>query len=262
MERIMLWENDVPGYTEGGHIPYLTYHAPRIVRERYTAVVICPGGAYSHRSAHEGDGYAEFLSALGIAAFTLEYRVAPTRFPYPLLDARRAIRYVRANSERFKVDRVLIMGSSAGGHLAALTSTYTARIDGEGIDAIDGEEFMPDAQILCYPVTDIISHRGSYCNLLGESAEEICDGFDPIKLATANTPEAFIWHTVNDATVDVKSTYRFASRLAELGVPHELHVFPDGLHGIGLALEGYCKNPHVSSWAGMLENWLRYRNFI
>ncbi len=262
MKRIELWQDRMPYDCGDGFRPYLKYYEPRVMRDSYTAAVICPGGAYSHRSLYEGEGYAEFLSMLGIASFVLEYRVAPSRFPAPLIDARRAVRMVRSMAEELSISRVIIMGSSAGGHLAAITCTYLSPIEGERVDDIDDFDFLPDAQILCYPVTDIRTHRGSYDNLLGEGVTDMSEAVNPTALVTEGTPEAFIWHTANDGAVDILGTYRFVSRLKEAGVPHELHVFPDGAHGLGLANDEAHYNLHVASWAGMLTGWLKFNHFI
>ena len=118
------------------------------------AIVIFPGGAYRGLADHEGRGYAEFLNENGITAFVVNYRVAPHKFPLDLLDARRAVRWGRAHAGEYGIckDKIAVMGSSAGGHLTALVSTYRGAIDHEGMDAVDREEYLPNAQILCYPV--------------------------------------------------------------------------------------------------------------
>ena len=145
MDIIELWEN-VPGYEEGHHHPTLEFYKTENKRGRGT-VVILPGGGYARRAPHEGEGYAKFLNELGLDCFVLQYRCAPTRFPYPLLDARRAMRYVRANAEKYGIDpeKIAIMGSSAGGHLAEMTATYREKLDGccgaaEKAPAFSGQE--------------------------------------------------------------------------------------------------------------------------
>ena len=134
---IKLWESEVPGYI-GGELPMLTYY-PSENKKGNGTVIICPGGGYCKRAPHEGEGYAKYLNSIGLDAFVVDYRVDPNRFPYPLLDARRSVRYVRKNAEKFGIDpnKIAIMGSSAGGHLAALTSTYRGQIEGEGVDEIN-----------------------------------------------------------------------------------------------------------------------------
>ena len=171
MEKLLLWDN-IPGtFTEE---PALYYY-PTEKRKSDGAVVIFPGGAYVGHAQHEGQGYAEYLNSLGIDAFVCPYRCTPHYFPLPLLDARRAVRYVRTNAGKYGIDptKIAVMGSSAGGHLAALISTYTAPIAFEDMDEIDKADCMPNASILCYPVihfpdTTGVSHYGSYYNLLGE----------------------------------------------------------------------------------------------
>ena len=260
---INLWENTPPDYTEG-EIPKLTYY-PAENKRGCGTVVICPGGGYSHRANHEGEGYAVFLNECGLDAFVLDYRVSPNRFPSPLLDARRAIRYVRANAEKYGIDpeRIAIMGSSAGGHLAATASTYREPIAGEGVDSLDNVSPFPNAQILCYPVTNYESHHGSYNNLLGaEHTEEERLEVTPNLLVSDKTPPAFMWHTFEDASVAIASTYDYAKRLKEHAVPTEFHVYPYGKHGLGLANDSTRLVPHVQSWAVLLENWLKLYGYI
>ena len=257
MEAIKLWD-DAPGYVEGSEIPTLEYYKAEECRADGT-VIICPGGGYGRRAPHEGEGYAKFLNSIGMNCFVLEYRVAPNRFPIPLLDARRAIRYVRANAEKFGIDpgKIAIMGSSAGGHLAATAATYTLPIAGEGKDEIDKVDFLPNAQILCYPVTDYESHNGSYINLLGQSLAGV-DKLNPIRNVTPKTPPAFIWHTETDALVKVESTLKYVAALHTQNVRCELHVYPEGYHGLGLAE----KFPSVARWSGDLAFWLKHIGFI
>lgn len=258
-----LWESDVPGYIDGEEIPSLTYYPAENKRGRGT-VIICPGGAYRLRAPHEGVGYAEYLNSIGMDAFVLDYRVKPYRFPYPLLDARRAVRYVRANADKYGIDpgKIAIMGSSAGGHLAAFTCTYKEPIDGEGYDALDEVDYMPNAQILCYPVLDMLGHSGSFVNLLGDSYGTHRK-YTPMLLADKNTPPMFLWHTASDAAVDVNGSFRYAERLHEFGIPIEMHIYPFGPHGMGLANnpEKHVE-PYVQDWAMHLKKWLVFNGYV
>ena len=147
VKKMSLWRN-IPGLSEENPeiIPYIPD-----TKKTDIAVVILPGGGYAIRSEHEGKGYAEFLNKNGITAFVVEYRVSPHRFPLPLLDSRRAIQWVRYYAEKYGIEKnkVLIMGSSAGGHLAALTSTYFHEINEFEInDEISKEDYVPNGQIL------------------------------------------------------------------------------------------------------------------
>lgn len=256
-EIFELWEN---GTT-------MTYYKPD-EKTNCGAVVIFPGGGYWGRAEHEGKSYAEFLNKYGISAFVVDYRVHPNRFPLPLLDARRAVRYVRHFADRFDIDKdkIAVMGSSAGGHLVSMLCTYREAIEGESIDEIDNESFLPDKQILCYPVINLydekITHIGSGDALIGDSLQHGGDIMARMKLsanltADEKTPEAFIWHTFSDELVDVRNTLQYASRLRQVGVCAEVHIYPYGRHGLGLADEAGRIEPHVALWGEALIKWIQ-----
>ena len=261
-ETFKLWENDIPFYI-GGEEPKITYYKTTKKLGRGT-VIICPGGAYMGRAPHEGEDYADFFMSEGLDAFVLDYRVSPNRYPAALSDIRRAIRFVRHNAEKFGIDpeKIAVMGSSAGGHLAAHAATFIGELSEETGDEIDAECYIPNAQILCYPVLDIKGHRGSYDCLLADKVDELKEAVTPKNLATEKTPPAFIWHTAEDGAVNVCNTYRYATRLKELNVPTEIHIFPFGKHGLGLANDEWHVNPYVTVWADLLTEWLRLYKFI
>lgn len=260
-----LW-NTVPGHCE--ETPIITHYCPDQASSD-GAIVIFPGGGYHFRAPHEGEGYAKFLAGNGFHAFVVDYRVAPHTFPLPLLDARRGIQFVRYHAEKFGVDKkkIAVMGSSAGGHLAALVSTCTEPLAVEKADAVDAEDYRPNKQILCYPVINLydtnICHRGSGDCLLGKERETLDDiirrrRLTPSLLADETAPEAFIWHTFEDAGVSVQNSLEYASRLREYGVPTELHIFPHGVHGLGLTARSNALENHVAQWSDLLLHWLRY----
>lgn len=262
MERTLLWEN-TPGMCE--EISTLEYY-PASRKQTDAAIIICPGGGYRGRAVHEGKGYAEFLNALGIDAFVCQYRVAPHHFPLPLLDIRRAIRLVRAKAKDFGINpsKIAVMGSSAGGHLAALASTYKDPIEFEGIDEVDRQNPFPNAQILCYPVIHCpdelqVAHEGSFQNLLGPNMEDIYPNFSCDELVSEDTPPAFIWHTADDTVVNVRNSYLYATALRKHNVSCEMHIFPNGRHGLGLS---QTELPHVGQWTGLLQNWLSYIGWL
>ncbi len=267
MQKYTLWE-EVPGACE--EVPTITAYIPENKKSN-AAVVILPGGGYHMRAAHEGEAYAKFFQENGICAFVCDYRVAPHRFPLPLLDARRAMRWVRYNAEKYGIDKnkVAIMGSSAGGHLAALTSTYFKPIPHEEGDDIDKEEYIPNAQILCYPVIKLaadsaLSHPGSCINLLGVEQLErgLAHGLIPQYLVSDKTPPCFAWHTLTDGAVPVTNSMDYAVALRDHKILCELHVFPEGIHGLGLATGEDKIRKHVSAWTGALLKWMEYIDLL
>ncbi len=256
---IMLWEQapglnpalspDVPAVT-----PYLVGGmTPR------PALIICPGGGYIRRVEREGEPIARWANELGVHAFVLTYRVHPYRYPYPVLDGQRAVKVVRHQAASLGVlpEKIGILGFSAGGHLASTVATHFEEYESPAPDAIDAVSCRPDFAILCYPVINLdsaIAHRGSAISLLGEDADPaLFTKLSNEKRVTARTPPCFLWHSVRDTAVPVANSLRFASALAENGVPFGLHVYPGGQHGWGHGWNGTDR----CSWKESCAEWLR-----
>lgn len=223
------------------------------------AVVVLPGGGYGHLADHEGKVIAEWLNSIGVTAFVLEYRLAPDYHnPAMLCDAQRAVRFARsrADSLGFDKNKVAIMGFSAGGHLAGSVSVHYDKRVYEPTDEIDKECARPDASILCYSVIDMFEYRhdGSRQNLLGDrplhADKELMSLHQQV---TVDTPPAFLWHTAADQAVPVENTLLYAAALSKVKVPFEVHIYPNGGHGLGLAKT----NKHVAQWADSLNKWLK-----
>ncbi|MCU1568840.1 MAG: alpha/beta hydrolase [Pseudarthrobacter sp.] len=217
------------------------------------AVLVLPGGGYGRQADHEAEPVAEWLAGLGIHAFVLRYRVAPDRHPAPLEDAKQAMLRIRSGSHGLSVDprRVGVLGFSAGGHLAATLSTAVAT----GSAELDVSAAIPDLTMLCYPVVSYTHavHQGSVDNLLGQSPSEALLAELSAELqVTAETPPAFVWHTADDAAVPVSHSLGYTTALLNAGVPAELHVFPEGRHGLGLA-DG---QPGADQWPALCAGWL------
>ncbi len=260
---ISLWPADAPESegTEPTDIPLLTPFVPA-GDGPFAAIVVCPGGGYQMRADHERFPIAEWLVSLGIAAFVVDYRVAPYRHPIPLQDAQHAIRLVRARAADWRVDpnRVGILGFSAGGHLAATAGTQWDRGSAESRDPVRRMSSRPDLMVLCYPVISFMlaCHRGSVVNLLGpEPSLEQRRALSAELQVTPETPPAFIWHTADDAVVDLDNALVMASALRQHGVDVELHVYPHGEHGLGLAPD----RPDIATWTELCATFLRAYGF-
>lgn len=273
-EPIRLWEGEAPGAlgTEPKDIPTLTPYLPYAETATGAAMVICPGGGYGGLAKHEGEDYALWLRDHGIAAFVLKYRLgsANYRHPVPLQDAARAIRYVRANAEQYKIDakRVGIMGSSAGGHLASTLLTHFDDGKADAEDVIERQSSRPDLGILCYPVITMTgdkTHTGSRRNLLGENpTPELMNELSTQLQVTTNTPPTFIYHTVEDKGVLVENAQLFAAALREKNVPFDLHIYEKGPHGAGLGHKAYATygEKDLHPWTANCLFWLKGRGWV
>lgn len=224
--------------------PTLTVFYPRQWRSTRKAVVVLPGGGYACLCQHEGYEYAKWLADNGYTGIVCNYRVHTAEHPYhhPVMisDAARAIRVVRAHAEELGIDphKIGIMGSSAGGHLAASCATHHEiglREEGESTEKDLGR---PDFTILCYGVLTFgeYTHVGTRTNLLGATPDPALVDFCSMeKSADSHTPRAFIWHTWEDQAVPVQNSLLYAARLKEMGVHCDVHIYERGVHGIGLA---------------------------
>ena len=105
------------------------------------------------------------------------------------------------------------------------------------------------------------SHLGSGKNLLGELHAEMGEQLSPDLIADERAPQAFIWHTAEDSVVHVFNSIDYAKRLKSVGVPVELHIFPNGNHGMGLAKGEEPKRKHIAQWKKLLLEWLKYIGF-
>ena len=245
-------------------VPQFQVHLAPEGKRTGQAVVILPGGGYGILAMnHEGHDYAKWLNERGITGVVVKYRVGPPdfgyQFPVPFLDARRAIRTVRANAKEWGVDpaKVGVMGSSAGGHLASLCTTrFADTFPEEGKDAIDQLSARPDFSILIYPVISMgpVAHGGSRNNLLGKSpSPELLEKCSTEKQVTKNTPPVFLLSTFDDG-VDCRNSLDFAAACKANGVPVSLHVFEKGGHGYGMNVAG---KGSLEVWPSLLDGWLK-----
>lgn len=265
--ELPLWTGAAPGAlgTAPKDIPTLT---PFIATNGTgAAMVICPGGGYAGLAAHEGKDYALWLNSRGITAFVLKYRLGSSGYRYPVeyQDIARAIRLVRARAKEWNLDanRIGVMGSSAGGHVASMAMTHFDAGDTNAPDAIDRVSSRPDLAILCYPVITMgkFTHRGSQVNLLGQNPPAALVEETSSELQVkSDSPQCFIWSTYADTTVAIENTLDFASALRKAKVPFELHIYQRGPHGQGLGSKTYDPNKWLP-WVGECARWLKEQGY-
>jgi acetyl esterase/lipase len=254
-----------PERTEGGRVynvsrPTITVFAPPAGNANGTAVIVCPGGGYVRLAVDkEGSEVTRWLTTTGVTVFLLKYRVAPHGHPAPLLDVLRAVRLVRSRASQLGVDprRIGVMGSSAGGHLAAAAGTLFAAAEGRTGHPLDAVSARPDFLVLLYPVItmkDPHAHAGSRRALIGEHPTPELVARTSLELqVTRETPPTFLVHTQEDRSVPAESSFLFYRALSAAGVPAELHVYPSGPHGFGLR-QGLGP---TSDWPRRCEEWMR-----
>lgn len=258
MKQMTLWNDTIPYANEKDTFqPYIEHYminSPSPVG----AVLICPGGGYGSRADHEGGPVAEFYNSQGFHAFVIQYRVSPHRHPAPLADTLRAIRLIRSHAEDWNInaDKIAVCGFSAGGHLTASTGVHYDLVKTKEDNLQNSISARPDALILSYPVitSGKFAHKGSFQNLLGEEMhKEMLNLMSLEKHVSDTTPPTFLWHTADDPGVPVENSMLFSNALSKFKIPFELHVFPKGRHGLGLAAE----MPNVAVWAELSSTWLK-----
>ena len=232
------------------------------------ALVICPGGGYEFCSIREGAPVARAFARDGIESFVLEYDCAPAPLgTMPVRTAAAAVAWVRENATRFGIDanRIAIGGFSAGGHLAGTLAAVWHRADWFE-PGTDLQAHRPNAAVLCYPVVSAgeHAHRGSFVQLAGADRDRQ-QAFSLENLVDGNTPPVFLWHTLDDDEVPVENTLLIEQALRKAGVPHEVHLFPHGIHGLSLAdyetyepNRGRLPDRHVNRWQALCAEWLKY----
>lgn len=236
-------EKEHSGMFSGVTNPTLEIFLPEKDKATVAAVIICPGGGYGVVVYQaEGIKTAKEFAKNGIAAFVLKYRLPNDSTMIdkkigPLQDAQQAIKIVRENASKWGIDinKVGIMGFSAGGHLA---STATTHFDKAVIENNSNTNMRPDFQILVYPVIsmlDSLTHLDSRKNLLGSNpSKEIIDEFSNELQVNGNTPPAYITHAGDDKVVDVDNSIIYFEQLRHHNIPTELHIYPKGNHGFVL----------------------------
>ncbi len=263
-----LWTVAAPGAvgTTEADQPSVAVFLPNRWHSIQAGMVICPGGAYKQlMSSYEGADIARWLNSFGVAAFVLQYRISPRyHHPAPLLDATRAVRYVRYHAARFGLlpGRIGIIGFSAGGHLASTLITHFDSGNPDAGDAVDRMSSRPDFAVLGYPVITLQTpwtHQESVHNLLGANPDQalIRELSNDLQV-TDRTPPTFLFHTAADAAVPARNSLLFYSALRGRGVESELHLFEYGVHGAGLA-NGHGGAPRVPAlldWSALAEEWI------
>lgn len=260
-EKIKFDEADENAYLE-------VFAAEKVGDYVRSAMLVIPGGGYaSVCSDREGEPIALAFMPYGYNCFVLHYTVKKEPFPSHLIQAARAIKYIKDNAERYNIDpdKVFAVGFSAGGHLAATVGTMWNRK--EIYDAVDMPYGYnkPKGVMLIYPVITHKFHAVSFKNLWWgvEPTEEQLNDSCAEKAVGEHTAPMFIVHTSNDGVVDVRNSLVMADALARNGILYEMHIYPDGPHGVALGneitkcgVEKWC-NKSVEKWIAHADEWAK-----
>ena len=259
LRLLPLWDEGAPGYREEfcQHQPHLALLPPVNGRSRGMAL-ICPGGGYAMKSVYEGRIVAQKFHDYGYNAAVLDYRCRPYTTWNALDDAQRAIRLIRSIASELNVrpDKIAIGGFSAGGHLSTMAGTqFDLGVNGSP-DPVEHFSCRPDAVIQCYGA---ISFLGRPAIASEDATREELIRMTPQLNVSFQTPPFFLWMTGKDQIIPRGPLYEMADALEIYDIPYELHLFPDGPHGVGLA-DGTNKfgkaDPHTARWNELACEWL------
>lgn len=226
--------------------PTVTFYPAPKRKATGATVLVCPGGGYHILAMDlEGTEVCEWLNSIGVSAALLKYRVPVRkdreRYAAPLQDSQRAMGLVREHASEWGIDpkRIGVLGFSAGGHLAALTSTAFEKRSYPVVDAADQLSSRPDFAILIYPAYLTVEKEG--------------DRISPELTLSSTTPPTFIIQTEDDA-VRVESGLFYYQALKKWKVPAEMHLYPTGGHGYGLRT---LPTEPVTRWPELAGDWMR-----
>lgn len=237
-------------------------------RNRKTPLVlICPGGGYAMTSNREAEPIALQFNSMGYQAAVLRYSCAPAVYPTALCEVAQSVKLIREHAEDWNVDaeKIIVMGFSAGGHLAASYGVFWNESWLTEKMQCDKQLLKPNGLVLCYPVIsskEEIAHQDSIKNLLGEPYPEMKEQVSLEDKVGKHTPKTFLWHTFTDPVVPFWNSFRFAEALGKAGVPMEYHLYPQGGHGLSLANEqtaneeGKGVEKVCQSWVPLLRSWM------
>jgi acetyl esterase/lipase len=247
-----------------GELDIRTYPSHERFRGRRPAVLVLPGGGYRFHSEHEGEGYARWLSGIGLHAFVLRYPLMTEhRFPAPLESCRAALEWIRNGEHGLDVGgHIGVIGSSAGGHLAGLLATGTVLPTERQVTPP-----RPGFAILAYSPADLYLLPDEPVEWILDGRMDLREELSPARNIDADTCPTFLWATAEDPP-GFPNALAYATALFDAGIPVELHIYPRGRHGLGLANgvaygeHGDIHIPHTARWAEACEAWLGAEGFL
>lgn len=247
---------------------YLISPSDEIAVKKRPFILICPGGGYCFVSDREAEMFALQWNAYGYHAAVLRYSVAPEAvYPTALLELGKAMQMVKEHAAEWGVepDKILVEGSSAGGHLAASLGMFWNKPFLAEKLGVTSEILRPAGLILNYPVISSgpYAHDESFQNLLGNQYEAKKAEMSLEHQVSADTPPTFLWHTNEDGLVPAENSLLLALEMRKHNIPVELHLYAKGGHGLALADErtmdrdGGAIEKECQSWMSLAYHWIK-----
>jgi acetyl esterase/lipase len=242
-------------YGRGGEVDLnLDLARPAEGEGPFPAIVFVHGGGWGggHRNAHRA--HAEEAARRGYVAVTISYRLmkydqakketttAEPIFPTQVHDAKAAVRWLRANAEKYKVDpqRIGAAGASAGGHLSLMLGLTDAddELEGESGHADQSSRvqavvniFGPTEMKSCYEKSSVAWIFRLFLGGTPEEAPERYKAASPVTYITADDPPVLTLHGDQDALVPIEQARLLDEKMKAAGAPHTLLVLEDQGHG-------------------------------
>lgn len=230
------------------------------------AMLVIAGGGYGYVSPREQYPVALKYVSEGFNSYILDYSVLENaKYPIPVIEAVMAVLYIRETALEYGTNpkKVCGIGFSAGGHLVGMLATA---YNNKEVKSVLGEKVANarlDGVIFSYPVIlTENTHAGTIQNVTGGD-KTLYPIVEISKNVNSQTPPAFIWTTVNDDAVPSESSLELACAYKRAGVPFELHMFENGVHGLSIATEEVnSPNLAVSEWVKLSITWLKNNGFV
>lgn len=236
---------------------------------KFPAVIVIGGGGYKTIDRYETIPVALRFLSNGYHAFILNYSIdEDSEYPRPLLEVFESILFIRKHSDEWNIniDKIILIGFSAGAHLAGLCGTqWNLDIFKELLNLDNKNLYKPNAMILCYPITSVQFLGKEFTSKWGKMLQIEDDKIDVIKSINEDTVPCFIWHTRTDGVVPCLQSIKLIERMTELNIEYEAHIFYDGFHGLStndiltnykFSIQDGYRPVNVEKWFDLMINWL------
>jgi acetyl esterase/lipase len=236
-------QTDIVYSTIGNHKMKLDLATPKEGKGPFPAVICVHGGAWRMGNKKELREWIEYLAEEGFVAVSVGYRLVPDCvWPEPLDDCQTAVKWLRANAEKYQVDpkKIGAMGFSAGGHLVSFLGMLDKASEQEKKDKI---ELSSKVQCvvnffgpcdLCYYGDDETAQNAIFKPMLGyrfKENSEVYKKASPLSYITKETAPFLILHGTEDRLVPIDQSRKLAEKLKDCGVSAKLMEFKGEDHG-------------------------------